>query len=123
MTIRQVREVVEGLLEAMPDVSLLPELPERFFDIDQTLEETVREFLARLPDAPVPPDEAMLLLQVKMRLRFAAECIRQTEEAHPEIGMDGTEIPKLLRHWMLDLWPEHGKAWAIATFGPRMRVR
>ena len=122
MTIRQVREVVAGLIHQTPDAVPSQGDPEEFFGSNPALEETVREYLASLPAAPVPPVGDMLL-QVKLRLMFAAECLRQMEEASPQELIHGPAIPLLLQHMMIDQWPEHGKAWAIATFGPRLWVR
>ena len=126
MTIRQVREAVAGLIRLMPESPLPPGEPKEFFGSNPALEQTIQADLARglagLEDWPAGLSEATLP-HIKFRLMFAAECLRQTEEAHPEFGIDGAEIPELLRHWMIDQWPEHGVAWATATFGPRRRLR
>lgn len=127
MTIRQVREAVAGLIHQMPDS---PETPptdhERFFGSDPTLEGTIAavlaESLAHLEDWPsrLTPE---VTFHMKLRMMFAAECLRQMEEAQPELVMEGPLIPILLHHAMMEQWPLEGRKWMMATFGPRRQPR
>jgi hypothetical protein len=60
---------------------------------------------------------------MKLRLLFAAECLRQMEEASPQEMLPGEALPELLHHMMVVQWPDHGLAWAMAEYGPRLRGR
>lgn len=126
LTIRQAREIVAGLIHRMPEAAPSDLNHKAFFGGEPTLEATIStELTASLDDIEGWPGgmSPTVLPHVKMRLMFAAECLRQMEEAHPDEVTTGHGLAALLKHLVLDQWPEHGRAWAVAVFGPRWMIR
>ena len=127
MTIRGVREAVAGLIHKLPEAPLSPDaIAAEFFGGHPALEASIAESLAKgLADPETWPAglEPATVPHVKLRLMFAAECLRQMEAASPQEMIPGAAIPVLLRHAVIDQWPQQGKAWALATFGPKRRGR